>query len=120
KVLYVSGEESEHQIRMRAERMHMKSSGSYILTETSMKNVFKQIELLEPDLIILDTIQTMHTAHLDAAPRSVSQVRACTAEIMKFAKESGTPVFLIGHITKEGTLAGPKVLEHMVDTVLQF
>lgn len=120
KVLYVSGEESEHQIKMRAERMHLKSPGTYILTETSMQNIFKQIELLEPDLLILDSIQTMHTAHLDAAPGSVSQVRACTAEVMKFAKESGTPVFLIGHITKEGTLAGPKVLEHMVDTVLQF
>lgn len=120
KVLYVSGEESEHQIKMRAERMHMKSPGTYILAETSMQNIFKQIEQLEPDLLILDSIQTMHTAHLDAAPGSVSQVRACTAEIMKFAKESGTPVFLIGHITKEGTLAGPKVLEHMVDTVLQF
>lgn len=120
KVLYVSGEESEHQIKMRAERMHTKSLGTYILAETSMQNIFKQIEQLEPDLLILDSIQTMHTAHLDAAPGSVSQVRACTAEIMKFAKESGTPVFLIGHITKEGTLAGPKVLEHMVDTVLQF
>lgn len=120
KVLYVSGEESEHQIKMRAERMHLKSPGTYILTETSMQNIFKQIELLEPDLLVIDSIQTMHTAHLDAAPGSVSQVRACTAEIMKFAKESGTPVFLIGHITKEGTLAGPKVLEHMVDTVLQF
>lgn len=120
KVLYVSGEESEHQIKMRAERMELKSPETYILTETSLQNIFKQIESFTPDLLIIDSIQTMHTAHLDAAPGSVSQVRACTAEVMKFAKESGTPVFLIGHITKEGTLAGPKVLEHMVDTVLQF
>lgn len=120
KVLYVSGEESEHQIKMRAERMGLKSSETFVLTETSMQNIFKQIAPLEPDLLIIDSIQTMHTAHLDAAPGSVSQVRACTAEVMKFAKESGTPVLLIGHITKEGTLAGPKVLEHMVDTVLQF
>lgn len=120
KVLYVSGEESEHQIKMRAERMQLKSSGTYILAETAMQHIFKQIELLNPDLLIIDSIQTMHTAQLDATPGSVSQVRACTAEMMKFAKESGTPVLLIGHITKEGTLAGPKVLEHMVDTVLQF
>ena len=120
KVLYVSGEESEHQIKMRAERMEFKSKETFVLTETSTQNIFKQIEFTRPDLLIIDSIQTLHTAHLDAAPGSVSQVRACTAEIMKFAKESATPVFLIGHITKEGTLAGPKVLEHMVDTVLQF
>ena len=120
KVLYVSGEESEHQIKMRAERMELQSAETYILTETSLQNIFKQIEAFDPDLLIIDSIQTMHTSHIEASPGSVSQVRACTAEVMKFAKESGTPVFLIGHITKEGTLAGPKVLEHMVDTVLQF
>lgn len=120
RVLYVSGEESEQQIRMRAERIGIKNQECYILTETNTQNIFKQIEMLEPQLLIIDSIQTLNTAHIESSPGSVSQVRECTAELLRFAKESATPVFLIGHITKEGSLAGPKVLEHMVDTVLQF
>ena len=120
KTLYISGEESEQQIRMRADRMGNKNEDCYILSETSTQNIFKQIEMLEPNLVIVDSIQTMYSAHIDSAPGSISQVRECTAELLRYAKESGTPVFLIGHITKDGMLAGPKVLEHMVDTVLQF
>lgn len=120
KVLYVSGEESEQQIRMRAERIGMHNPNCFILTETGTQNIFKQIEILEPQLLIIDSIQTLYSAFIESAPGSVSQIRQCAAEIMRFAKESNTPVFLIGHITKDGTLAGPKVLEHMVDTVLQF
>jgi DNA repair protein RadA/Sms len=120
KTLYISGEESEQQIRMRAERMGIKNDDCYILAETSMQNIFKQIELLEPNFVIVDSIQTMFSAHIESSAGSISQVRECTAELIRFAKESSTPVFLIGHITKDGTLAGPKVLEHMVDTVLQF
>lgn len=120
KVLYVSGEESEQQIKMRAERIQAGNSNCYILTETSTQAIFKQIELLEPDLLIIDSVQTLHTAHIESSPGSVSQIRECASELLRFAKESGTPVFLIGHITKDGNLAGPKILEHMVDTVLQF
>ncbi len=120
KVLYVSGEESEQQIRMRAERIGMNNPNCYILTETSTQNIFKQIETLAPNLLIVDSIQTLHSAHIESSPGSVSQIRECTSELMRYAKESGTAVFLIGHITKDGSLAGPKVLEHMVDTVLQF
>jgi DNA repair protein RadA/Sms len=143
KVLYVSGEESERQIKMRAERLASSTVGSrqltvgtskseighpnseinkgcFILTETSTQNIFKQIEQLEPDLVVIDSIQTLYSAHIESTPGSVSQVRECTAELLRFAKESGTPVFLIGHITKDGMIAGPKILEHMVDTVLQF
>jgi DNA repair protein RadA/Sms len=127
KVLYVSGEESERQIKMRAERLlevgSQKSevgSSCFILTETSTQNIFKQIEQLEPNLVIIDSIQTLHSSHIESTPGSVSQVRECTAELLRFAKESSTPVFLIGHITKDGMIAGPKILEHMVDTVLQF
>lgn len=133
KVLYVSGEESEHQIKMRAERLQANQdsgiriqeskseiSQAFILTETSTQNIFKQIEQLEPDLVVIDSIQTLHSSHIESTPGSVSQVRECTAELLRFAKETSTPVFLIGHITKDGTIAGPKILEHMVDTVLQF
>jgi DNA repair protein RadA/Sms len=127
KVLYVSGEESERQIKMRAERLTPQppeggafGNGCFILTETSTQNIFKQIEVLQPDLVVVDSIQTLHSAHIESTPGSVSQVRECTAELLRFAKESSTPVFLIGHITKDGMIAGPKILEHMVDTVLQF
>lgn len=126
KVLYVSGEESEQQIKMRAERLQMRladaggNTDCYVLGETGMQNIFKQIELLQPDIVIIDSIQTLQSDYVESAAGSVSQVRECTAELMKFAKESNTPVMLIGHITKEGSIAGPKVLEHMVDTVLQF
>lgn len=124
KILYVSGEESEQQIKMRAERLSplskRKGGDCYILTETSTQNIFKQIEILEPEAVIIDSIQTLHSAHIESTPGSVSQVRECTAELLRFAKETSTPVFLIGHITKDGAIAGPKILEHMVDTVLQF
>jgi DNA repair protein RadA/Sms len=120
KVLYVSGEESEQQIRMRAERIGLNNPACFILTETNTQNIFQQIETLQPQLLIIDSIQTLHTSQIESSPGSVSQIRECAAEIMRFAKESATPVFLIGHITKDGSLAGPKVLEHMVDTVLQF
>lgn len=121
KVLYVSGEESDQQIKMRAERLYQSTqSDCYILTETSTQNIFKQIEILEPSMVVIDSIQTLHSVHIESTPGSVSQVRECTAELLRFAKESGTPVFIIGHITKDGAIAGPKILEHMVDTVLQF
>ncbi len=120
KILYVSGEESEQQIRMRADRIGIRHNNCYILSETNTQLIFKQIELLQPQLLIIDSIQTLHTSRIESGPGSVSQVRECAGELLKFAKESATPVFLIGHITKEGSLAGPKVLEHMVDTVLQF
>lgn len=121
KILYISGEESEQQIKMRAERIkESPSADCYILTETSTQNIFKQIEILEPEILVVDSIQTLHSSHIDSTPGSVSQVRECTAELLRFAKETGVPVFLIGHITKDGAIAGPKILEHMVDTVLQF
>lgn len=122
KTLYVSGEESEQQIKMRAERLSadLSSPSFYTLTETNTKNIFNVIEDLQPQLLIIDSIQTLHSAQLDSVAGSVAQVRQCAGELMKFAKETNTPVFLVGHITKDGMLAGPKVLEHMVDTVLQF
>lgn len=121
KVLYISGEESDHQIKMRAERILPDTIPQcYILTETNTQNIFKQIEQLEPEIVIVDSIQTLYSAHIESTPGSVSQVKECAAELMRYAKESGTPVLLIGHITKDGAIAGPKVLEHMVDTVLQF
>ncbi|TDG37170.1 DNA repair protein RadA [Pedobacter changchengzhani] len=121
KLLYISGEESEQQIKMRAERItESPSAECYILTETSTQNIFKQIEVLQPEILVVDSIQTLHSSHIDSTPGSVSQVRECTAELLRFAKETGVPVFLIGHITKDGAIAGPKILEHMVDTVLQF
>lgn len=120
RVLYISGEESEQQIKMRAERLGMLAENCFILTETNTQQIAKQLETLNPHLLIIDSIQTLHTTRIESSPGSVSQIRECTAEFMKFAKETSTPVFLIGHITKEGSIAGPKVLEHMVDTVLQF
>lgn len=120
KVLYVSGEESESQIKMRADRMKHHSDHCYVLSETNTQNIFQQVEAVQPDILVIDSIQTLHSKHVESAAGSVSQVRECTAELMKFAKETGTPVFLIGHITKDGSIAGPKMLEHMVDTVLQF
>ncbi|MDA9345027.1 DNA repair protein RadA [Flavobacteriales bacterium] len=120
KILYVSGEESEGQIKMRAKRVENSSSNCFILTETSTQNIFQQIEEIEPEILIVDSIQTLHTAHIDSSPGSVSQIRECTSEMIKYAKQTGTSVFLIGHINKDGAIAGPKILEHMVDTVLQF
>ncbi|MFY0651394.1 MAG: DNA repair protein RadA [Cyclobacteriaceae bacterium] len=120
KVLYVSGEESPQQIKLRADRMQVSSENCFLLAETSLQNIFQQINQLKPELLVIDSIQTLHSSKIESSAGSVSQVRECTAELLQFAKETNTPVFLIGHITKEGSLAGPKVLEHMVDTVLQF
>lgn len=120
KVIYVSGEESEQQIKMRAERISVANENCFILTETGTQQIFNHLNQIEPGLVIIDSIQTLHTSHVESSPGSVSQVRECAAELLRYAKESGVPVFIIGHITKEGSLAGPKVLEHMVDTVLQF
>ncbi|MGS2741372.1 DNA repair protein RadA [Sinomicrobium sp. M5D2P17] len=120
KTLYVSGEESPSQIKMRAERINPNSENCYILTETKTQNIFKQIEGTSPDILVIDSIQTLHSDYIESSAGSISQIRECTAELIKFAKETDTPVILIGHITKEGNIAGPKILEHMVDTVLQF
>ncbi|MGB5821828.1 MAG: DNA repair protein RadA [Saonia sp.] len=120
KTLYVSGEESQKQIKMRADRIHPDSEACFILTETKTQHIFQQIEAVEPDIVVIDSIQTLHSDYIESAAGSISQIRECTAELIKFAKETNTPVILIGHITKDGTLAGPKILEHMVDTVLQF
>ncbi len=140
KTLYVSGEESEHQVKMRAERLLASghsplagpdngqangqrpaaNGGCFVLTETNTQNIFKHIEALKPGLVVIDSVQTLHTASLEASPGSVGQVRECTAELMRFAKATDIPMVLIGHITKDGFIAGPKVLEHMVDCVLQF
>ncbi|MCL6267472.1 DNA repair protein RadA [Flagellimonas myxillae] len=120
KTLYVSGEESQKQIKMRADRIDPKSENCFVLTETKTQHIFQQISTLQPELVIIDSIQTLHTNHIESAAGSISQIRECTAELIKFAKESNTPVILVGHITKDGTIAGPKILEHMVDTVLQF
>ena len=120
KTLYVSGEESQKQIKMRAERINPSSNNCYILTETKTQNIFKQIEALEPEFVIIDSIQTLHSDYIESSAGSISQIKECTTELIKFAKETATPVLLIGHITKDGHIAGPKILEHMVDTVLQF
>lgn len=118
--LYISGEESEQQIKMRADRLKAKNENFYLLTETSTQTIFQEIKKLRPQLVIIDSIQTLHTPFIESSPGSVSQIRECAAEFQRFAKETNTPVFLIGHITKDGSIAGPKILEHMVDTVLQF
>ena len=133
-VLYISGEESEQQIKMRADRMKVNPSANgsinpassspaenfYLLTETSTQQIFQEIKKLKPELVIVDSVQTLQTPLIDSSPGSVSQIRECAAEFQRFAKETNTPVILIGHITKDGSIAGPKILEHMVDTVLQF
>ena len=120
--LYISGEESEQQIKMRADRLTKKNTSDnfYLLTETDTSTIFQEIKKLKPGLVIVDSIQTMRSQYVDSSPGSVSQIRETAAEFQKFAKETHTPVFLIGHITKDGSIAGPKILEHMVDTVLQF
>ncbi|RZS99388.1 DNA repair protein RadA [Aquimarina brevivitae] len=120
KTLYVSGEESQKQIKMRAERISSKTDNCYILTETKTQHIFRQIEAITPDIVIIDSIQTLHSDYIESSAGSISQIRECTTELIKFAKETSTPVVLIGHITKDGHIAGPKILEHMVDTVLQF
>jgi DNA repair protein RadA/Sms len=120
KVLYVSGEESQRQIKIRSDRMDASSDQCYVLSETKTQNIFSQIENLAPDLVVIDSVQTLHTDYIDSSPGSVSQIKECTAEFIKFAKETHVPVFLVGHITKDGQIAGPKILEHMVDVVLHF
>ncbi|MBC7535082.1 MAG: DNA repair protein RadA [Ferruginibacter sp.] len=118
--LYISGEESEQQIKMRADRIGKANDDFYLLTETNTQTIFKEIKKLKPQVVIVDSIQTLQSPFVESSPGSVSQIRECAAELQRYAKETNTPVFLIGHITKDGNIAGPKILEHMVDTVLQF
>ncbi len=118
--LYISGEESEQQIKMRADRLKIKSDHFFLLTETNTQVIFKEIKRLKPQLVIVDSVQTLQSPYIESAAGSVSQIRESASEFQRFAKETNTPVFLIGHITKDGNIAGPKILEHMVDTVLQF
>ncbi len=120
KTLYVSGEESARQLKLRADRINSNSENCFIVCETNLEQIFVHVQNLNPDFVIIDSIQTIFTDTVESSPGSVSQVRECSAAILKFAKETGTPVVLIGHINKEGSIAGPKVLEHIVDTVLQF
>jgi len=120
RVLYVSGEESDQQIKMRADRLNIRHSDFYLLTETSTQVIFQEIRKVKPQLLIIDSIQTLQSNYIESSAGSISQIRECASELQRFAKESDIPVFLIGHITKDGTVAGPKLLEHMVDTVLQF
>ncbi len=120
KVLYVSGEESESQIKMRSERIGVVNENCFLLNETNVQSIISQAQALSPDYVIVDSIQTLFSSNIDSVTGTVSQIRECTALLLRFAKESGTPVFLIGHVTKDGTIAGPKLLEHMVDTVIQF
>ena len=129
RILYVSGEESEEQIKMRADRVvsaptdiagKQESTGCYVVSETSMEHIFEHIEAVQPDLVIVDSIQTVNTELIESGSGSISQIRECTTQFQRYAKESGVPVLLVGHITKDGTLAGPKVMEHIVDAVLQF
>lgn len=120
KVLYISGEESKQQIKLRADRIGIKNDQCLLLSETSIENILQQLVEIEPDILIIDSIQTMHSSLIDSAPGSISQIRECAADLMRYSKETHTPVFLIGHINKEGSIAGPKVLEHMVDVVLQI
>ena len=121
RILYVSGEESAHQLKMRAERItHAASDNCMILCDTSLESIFAHIKNTSPEIIVIDSIQTISTESVDSSPGSVAQVRECASALLRFAKSSGTPVILIGHINKEGTLAGPKILEHIVDTVIQF
>lgn len=120
RILYVSGEESEKQIRMRAERIGITNDDCFLLAETASQRIFEAAESLAPHLLVIDSIQTLYSDLVESTPGSVSQIRQCTAELIRYAKDTGVPVFVIGHITKEGNLAGPKVLEHMVDVVLQF
>ncbi|HSG67573.1 MAG TPA: DNA repair protein RadA, partial [Bacteroidales bacterium] len=120
KILYVTGEESDQQIKMRADRIGSKNPECFLLTETNTQRIFSFLDELQPELLVIDSIQTLYTDRIDSSPGSISQIRECAAELQRFAKLTDTPVILIGHITKDGMLAGPKVLEHMVDTVLQF
>lgn len=118
--LYISGEESEQQIKMRADRVGEAHDNFYLLTETNINTIFKEVKKLKPELVIVDSIQTLFSPVIDSTQGSITQIRECAASLQRFAKETNTPVFIIGHITKDGNIAGPKILEHMVDTVLQF
>jgi len=120
RVLYISGEESEQQIKMRADRLEINHDQFFLLTETDTAVIFREIKKLQPQVVIVDSIQTLQSPLIDSSAGSVSQIRECAGEFQRYAKETQTPVFLIGHITKDGGIAGPKILEHMVDTVLQF
>ena len=120
RILYVSGEESAHQLKMRASRLGGDNDNFLILCENSLENVFEHIKDVQPELVVIDSIQTMMTEDVESSAGSIAQVRECASSLLRFAKTSGVPVILIGHITKEGTLAGPKILEHIVDTVIQF
>ena len=120
RTLYISGEESEQQIKMRADRLQIQNEDFYLLTETGTNTIFQEIKKLKPELVIVDSIQTLQSPYIESGAGSVSQIRETTAELQRFAKETNTPVFIIGHITKDGSIAGPKILEHMVDVVLQF
>jgi len=119
-VLYVSGEESARQIKLRADRITQEESGVLVVCESMIESIFRHVEASNPDILVIDSIQTIATENVESAPGSISQIRECAALLLKFAKESGIPVIIIGHITKDGSIAGPKILEHMVDTVLQF
>ena len=119
-MIYISGEESPSQLKLRADRIGKVADNTYILCETNLENIFTHIENVNPQLVIIDSIQTIATSSIESAAGSVSQVRECAASLLRYAKESGVPVILVGHINKEGSIAGPKVLEHIVDTVLQF
>ena len=120
RILYVSGEESQNQIKLRAERLPFQNENLYVAAETHLEQIYEFVAEIKPDILVVDSIQTIFTDHLESAPGSVSQVRECAARLIRLAKETQLPIFLVGHITKEGSLAGPKVLEHMVDTVLTF
>ena len=120
KILYASGEESATQLKLRAERIGDMQSECYIYSDTILENIFEQVKTIEPDLLIIDSIQTISTTAIEQSSGSLTQVRECSAALLKYAKESNTPIIVIGHITKEGSIAGPKILEHIVDTVLQF
>lgn len=120
KILYVSGEESQRQIKLRADRIDAKNQHCFVLSETQTQKIFQHIKELQPDILVIDSIQTLQTQHIESSPGSVSQIKECTGELIQFAKKTHTPVLLVGHITKDGHIAGPKVLEHMVDTVLHF
>ena len=120
KALYVTGEESDQQIRMRADRLNLTNSSCQILTEVNIQNIFQQIQQIQPSLLVIDSVQTLQTNNIDSAPGTISQIKECTTELISYAKTTGTPVFIIGHINKDGHIAGPKILEHMVDVVLQF
>ena len=119
-VLYISGEESQQQIKLRADRMGLSGENCFVLSQTETQKIFQQIQKVKPALLIVDSIQTLHSNHIESAAGSVSQIRATAGELIQFAKNTNTPVILVGHITKDGNIAGPKILEHMVDTVLQF